>query len=561
MSDEDFYFEEDTPPPEYYEETPSAPAKTGNAVLDRTLPYDQDAEQALLSCCIIAQDGLDACLQSHISAESFYNPAHKLIFSAISDLSRSNASIDLITVGDRLRAKGALGDVGGAQYVNEIFDRVETTGLVNEYIRIVRNHSMLRRLIRLSQDTIEDIGKGSDDPSELVCKLEKEIHTLRDATSKSAAIRPITEFSTLPDPQGADVLLGENRYLCRGGGAILVSSAGMGKSSLTTQACICWGLGREFMGIKARKALKILVIQAEDDDGDIAEVVYSVSRSMELTQEDGQKLSKQVFFVQEKARTGEQFVNHLAALCRRLEPDLVVLNPLMSYIGGEVGRQEVVSAFFRNGLNRINNENKWAYLVVHHTTKPAKEPEGGKNGNKAPNWWEHMYQMAGSSDLINWARAILILEQREDQGKFWLRLAKRGERAGVKALNENSTAIVTTTKIPIEHCRESVELEDGRNFNLIVWKMSDAPNEQKEKSPGPVPKADADEIIRYIPRGIENAEAGGRLYREVDSAIGCGKTTFYKHMKSLREAGLICQDEQNRYYRKHNKDIDHGSEA
>lgn len=158
------------------------PKGTGNPILDRHLPYDPDAEQALLACCIIGQgqDGLDTCVQARITAESFYNPAHRLIFETLLDLSRDNIAIDLITVGDRLRARGIYEDVGGAPYVNEIFDRIETPGLINEYIRIVRNNAILRRLIHISQQTIEDIGKGMPDVEHFVNKVEEDIFKIGD---------------------------------------------------------------------------------------------------------------------------------------------------------------------------------------------------------------------------------------------------------------------------------------------------------------------------------------------------------------------------------------------
>ena len=64
----------------------------------------------------------------------------------------------------------------------------------------------------------------------------------------------------------------KHRYLCRGGGMLLVGPAGVGKSTLQMQASLCWGIGREFFGIHPARPLKSLLIQSENDHGDLAEM-------------------------------------------------------------------------------------------------------------------------------------------------------------------------------------------------------------------------------------------------------------------------------------------------
>ena len=73
-----------------------------------------------------------------------------------------------------------------------------------------------------------------------------------------------------PDP--SKTLLG-NRFLCRCGTMLFVGPSGIGKSSASVQQDILWSLARQAFGIKATRALRILCIQAENDDQDIAEMV------------------------------------------------------------------------------------------------------------------------------------------------------------------------------------------------------------------------------------------------------------------------------------------------
>jgi RecA-family ATPase len=83
------------------------------------------------------------------------------------------------------------------------------------------------------------------------------------------------EFDRENDP---DNLIG-NRWLCRGDSFILQGYTGIGKSSLVLQMAMCWTLGRDFFGIKPKRALKILLIQAENNAGDIAEPLQGHCRA------------------------------------------------------------------------------------------------------------------------------------------------------------------------------------------------------------------------------------------------------------------------------------------
>src|ERR1700757_3097671 len=66
-------------------------------------------------------------------------------------------------------------------------------------------------------------------------------------------------------------LLGE-RYLTRRSGMFVVAPSGQGKSTAVMQAMVCWCCGRPAFEIHAPDPLRIDMIQAEDDDGDLADM-------------------------------------------------------------------------------------------------------------------------------------------------------------------------------------------------------------------------------------------------------------------------------------------------
>src|SRR5947208_16498234 len=96
------------------------------------------------------------------------------------------------------------------------------------------------------------------------------IEAIPAAVSSASSANPEPIVRRLVDLAAAssddpNTLLG-NRFLCRAGGLLFVGSSGIGKSTAVIQMGICWAVGRECFGIRPRQALKILYVQAENDE-------------------------------------------------------------------------------------------------------------------------------------------------------------------------------------------------------------------------------------------------------------------------------------------------------
>ena len=145
-----------------------------------------------------------------------------------------------------------------------------------------------------------------------------------------------------------DILLGD-RYLCRGGGMFIVAPSGMGKSTLSIQIAVLWCCGLLAFGIKPRKALRILIVQSEDDEGDCTEMAQMI-KHLSLT--DAQE--KRVWENSELIRCNNLVsFKFICALRARLEKavddktpfDLVLINPYGVYLGADVKDTEACMKF------------------------------------------------------------------------------------------------------------------------------------------------------------------------------------------------------------------------
>jgi hypothetical protein len=301
-----------------------------------------------------------------------------------------------------------------------------------------------------------------------------------------------TEYKTISELYAMDIrrdptcLLGD-RFLCESGSMLMVGQSGIGKSSLTAQGTVLWGLGLDLFGLTPAKPLKSVVIQAENDDGDLAEEVQGVVDGLHLSHRLDE-LDKQVIILRETARTAADFVALVRVVVETYKPNLVWIDPLLAFLGGDVSDQQTVSKFLRNGINPIALEHRCAFIAVHHTGKPPKESGRQKTSG------ELAYLGIGSSDMTNWARAILVLREVEDD-LYELRAVKRGKRSG---LLETKISQTRGSKAFIQHGQEG-----------IFWRYSDQVPGQEELD------AQA-EAVNEI--GFEIG-SGGKRYKDIIDII------------------------------------------
>lgn len=307
-----------------------------------------------------------------------------------------------------------------------------------------------------------------------------------EGASKPTTTHHRTPFSfNIPPKSDASILLG-NRYLNRGDGLVISSSSGMGKSSMSHQMAADWALGLPFFGIQPNGTLKILIVQSEDSDGDIAEVWQSLRHVRGYSAAQIATLEKNIRIISEKSRRGVKFLNWLRAEIADFEPDIVMLNPLQAYIDGDVTDSKDLGFFLREGLNGMNpaagDKKAFGWIVIHHTTKPAT----GKDRNERL-WHEVMYDMAGGAEIINWARGIISLRALEEPGKFRAVLAKRGRRAGVtKAVAQGAgERAEIVTQFGLQHSSGFLPGPSGERTDtgIIYWEPLDLPNAEEAPMP------------------------------------------------------------------------------
>ena len=97
-----------------------------NQSTDRILPYDVNAEAAVLSAMMLDNVAASTAI-SELEENYFYRTAHRLIFQTMKELYRDSIEIDLVTLSARLQPNNQIEKVGGTDYLNKISDFVLST--------------------------------------------------------------------------------------------------------------------------------------------------------------------------------------------------------------------------------------------------------------------------------------------------------------------------------------------------------------------------------------------------------------------------------------------------
>lgn len=121
--------------------------------LHKLPPQNIEAEQSVLGGILLDNQALNSVLEI-LEVGDFYIEAHRKIFAAIVDLSDKNEPSDLITLSNILRDKNHLDQAGGMTYLASLVDNVPSAANITHYSKIVKEKSILRRLISTATDIL-----------------------------------------------------------------------------------------------------------------------------------------------------------------------------------------------------------------------------------------------------------------------------------------------------------------------------------------------------------------------------------------------------------------------
>ncbi len=148
----------------------------------RMPPQDVDAEQSVLGSMLISKDAIADVLEV-AKAHDFYRPAHETIFDAITDLYARGEPADPVTVAAELSRRGELVKIGGAPYLHTLSASVPIASSASYYAEIVREKSILRRLVDAGTKIAQMGYAGEGMVDDTVDRAQAEIYAITENRS------------------------------------------------------------------------------------------------------------------------------------------------------------------------------------------------------------------------------------------------------------------------------------------------------------------------------------------------------------------------------------------
>ncbi|MDY3558092.1 replicative DNA helicase [Gemmata sp. JC673] len=147
---------------------------SSDPLTDRLPPQNRDAERGVLGGILRDPDTLSS-VQQHIVSDNFYFDAHQKIYQALCDLATENQPIDLVILYDKLRKNKQLEDIGGKEYLVELWEAVPTGANAEYHAKLVKDTAMVRGLIHASNEILRDAYDRTQSGDELVAQAERKI--------------------------------------------------------------------------------------------------------------------------------------------------------------------------------------------------------------------------------------------------------------------------------------------------------------------------------------------------------------------------------------------------
>lgn len=163
----------------------------------RIMPHNIEAEQAVLGCNLIDND-IAVDVMAKLKTEDFYTSAHQTIFDAMLNIYKKNSPIDFVTITDELEKQGAMDSVGGIDYIATLTNIVPSAANYNHYVEIVKRDSLLRKLIKASEEVIKEAYEGEDKENTLNF-AEKKIFDISQSEDSSSLVQISGPVATVID--------------------------------------------------------------------------------------------------------------------------------------------------------------------------------------------------------------------------------------------------------------------------------------------------------------------------------------------------------------------------
>lgn len=372
------------------------------------LPHSIDAEEALLSCILI--DGgevLSRAAAAGITARSFYDPKHAVIFDCCSALMTKGQPVEVATIAEELRAAGNLDGIGGYAFLAQVGNSIPTTAQAGYFIQKVREFDRLRQLSAHAQTIVELAGQPGHAAADLTADLRARLDRLTDSSPGIGQGITAATLCANPPPVPAELIAG----VLYGAGTMMLSGPSKSRKTYTfLDLGVSVATGSDWLGFKTTKAA-VLYLNFELSEHSFQRRLSAICEAKQIAPPENFRS----FNLRGRTATMAMLAVELPRLIRSHGAGLVILDPWYK-ISAQSGVEENSNdgqARILAEAERIVTANGVSLVVGHHF---AKGDASAKNS---------IDRAAGAGAMARWGDVIATLSEHEEAEAMTLELHLR----------------------------------------------------------------------------------------------------------------------------------------
>ncbi len=145
--------------------------------MKRIMPNSLEAEQSVIGSMIMDKDAIVTAMEMLLK-EDFYHQQYGVLFEAMTELYGNGQPVDLVTLQNKLKEKDVPKEIQSLEFVRDLVTAVPTSANVKHYANIVKENSMKRKLIRVTEEIENDCYGGKEPLERILDKTEHDVFAL-----------------------------------------------------------------------------------------------------------------------------------------------------------------------------------------------------------------------------------------------------------------------------------------------------------------------------------------------------------------------------------------------
>ncbi len=162
-------------------------------LIKRVMPHNEEAERTVIGSMIMDKQAIVSAMDI-LTKDDFYEKKLGVIFETILQMYRDGTETDIVTLQDRLKSSDIPEEYTSLEYLSDLVQFVTTSAMAEDYAKIVREKSLLRQFIKISETSVNSCYLNKESVENLFGKAEKDMFEI---FQKATVTKDMTSISNV----------------------------------------------------------------------------------------------------------------------------------------------------------------------------------------------------------------------------------------------------------------------------------------------------------------------------------------------------------------------------